>query len=159
METMLNQEHMLEVLVFALGSEHYGVNILGVQEIRGYESVTQLANAPAYLKGVVNLRGIVVPIIDMRICFGQPEPEYGQNTVVIVLSINGHVIGMVVDGVSDVVALDRGQIKEPPAMGMALDNTFLSGVATLDDITVMLVSIEKFLASLKLGAVVQQVAA
>ncbi|MGY1490314.1 chemotaxis protein CheW [Methylobacillus pratensis] len=156
---MLNQEHMLEVLVFALGGEHYGVNILGVQEIRGYESVTQLANAPAYLKGVVNLRGIVVPIIDMRICFGQPEPEYGQNTVVIVLNINAHVIGMVVDAVSDVVALDRSQIKDPPAMGMALDKTFLSGVATLDDITVMLLSIEKFLASLKLGAVVQQIAA
>ncbi len=155
---MLDQESVLEVLMFTLGGEYYGINILSVQEIRGYEQVTQLANTPEYIKGIVNLRGIIVPIVDMRIWFGQDNPEYNQNTVVIVLNLNGRVIGMVVDSVSDVTALDTSQIKEPPSMGAALDVTFLLGVATLDELTVMLLSIDKLIASIALGAAGQQAA-
>lgn len=156
---MLEQESSLEVLMFTLGGEHYGINILSVQEIRGYEQVTQIANAPEYLKGIVNLRGMIVPIVDMRIWFGQEGPTYNQNTVVIVLNLDGRVIGMVVDGVSDVTALSADQIKQPPAMGSALDTTSLLGVVALDDLTVMLLNIEKLMASIALGSTAQQVAA
>ena len=156
---MLDQESMLEVLMFTLGGEHYGINILSVQEIRGYENVTQIANAPEYIKGIVNLRGIIVPIVDMRVWFGQEGPEYNQNTVVIVLNLDGQVIGMVVDSVSDVTALDASQIKEAPTMGAALDTTFLLGVATLDDLTVMLLSIDKLMATIALGPATQQAVA
>lgn len=154
---MLDQESILEVLMFTLGGEHYGINILSVQEIRGYEQVTQIANAPEYLKGIVNLRGIIVPIVDMRIWFGQLEPTYNQNTVVIVLNLEERIIGMVVDSVSDVMALDAGQIKGPPAMGAAMEATFLLGVATVDELTVMLLSIDKLMTSVALGSAIQQV--
>lgn len=154
---MLDQESILEVLMFTLGGEHYGINILSVQEIRGYEQVTQIANAPEYLKGIVNLRGIIVPIVDMRIWFGQLEPTYNQNTVVIVLNLEERIIGMVVDSVSDVMALDAGQIKGPPAMGAAMEAAFLLGVATVDELTVMLLSIDKLMTSVALGSAIQQV--
>ena len=94
-----------EVLSFKLGKEEYGISILKVQEIRGYEQPTRMANAPEHLKGVINLRGSIVPIVDMRIKFGLAEPKYDSFTVVIILNIGHHVIGMVVDSVSDVVTL------------------------------------------------------
>ncbi|MCB5190363.1 chemotaxis protein CheW [Methylobacillus arboreus] len=149
---MLDQES-IEVLAFTLGQEHYGINILSVQEIRGYENVTKIANTPDFIKGVVNLRGIIVPIVDMRIRFGQPDPDYDHTTVVIVLNINGRVIGMVVDSVSDVIALGPGQIKEPPKMGSALDLAFLFGIASVDELTLMLLNIEALMASVSLGAI------
>ena len=89
-----------EFLAFKLGAEEYGIDILKVQEIRGYEAVTRIANAPEFLKGVVNLRGIIVPIVDMRIRFNLGEPGYDQFTVVIILNIAGRVVGMVVDSVT-----------------------------------------------------------
>ncbi len=98
----------LEVVTFTLGAEEYGIDIQKVQELRGYDAVTRIANAPDYIKGVVNLRGIIVPIIDMRIKFALGTPSYDQFTVVIVLNIGGRVVGMVVDSVSDVITLDAG---------------------------------------------------
>src|SRR3954463_11615432 len=94
-------------LVFVLGKEEYGVDILKVQEIRGYEKVTPIPSAPVYLKGVVNLRGVIVPVIDLRIKFGMAEPRYDAFTVVVILRLAHRVIGVVVDGVSDVVALTK----------------------------------------------------
>src|SRR3954468_21921361 len=94
-----------EVLSFRLGGEEYALSILKVQEIRGYDNVTRIASAPEYLKGVVNLRGIIVPIVDMRIKFKLGEPTYDQFTVVIILNINNRIMGMVVDSVSDVITL------------------------------------------------------
>lgn len=91
-----------EFLVFTLGEEEYGIDILKVQEIRGYDQVTRIANTPAFIKGVTNLRGVIVPIIDLRIKFAQPDVEYNDNTVVIVLNLEQRVVGIVVDGVSDV---------------------------------------------------------
>jgi len=95
-----------EFLAFTLGKEEYGIDILKVQEIRGYEAVTRIANSPDFIKGVVNLRGIIVPIVDMRIKFQLGEPTYDQFTVVIILNIGGRVVGMVVDSVSDVITLN-----------------------------------------------------
>src|SRR5438105_6918460 len=100
-----------EFLAFTLGKEEYGIDILKVQELRGYEAVTRIANSPDFIKGVVNLRGIIVPIIDMRIKFNLGEPTYNQFTVVIILNIAGRIVGMVVDSVSDVIALSSEQIK------------------------------------------------
>jgi len=136
-----------EVLVFILGGEEYAVDILKVQEIRGYEKVTAIPAAPAYLKGVVNLRGIIVPVIDMRIKFGMAEPKYDSFTVVIILRVSGRVIGIVVDGVSDVVALAASEVKPAPALGSIVDSGFLAGLATQGDRMILLLEIEKFLSS------------
>ena len=132
-----------EVLSFRLGSEEYAIGILKVQEIRGYEAVTVLANAPDFIKGVINLRGIIVPIVDMRIRFNVSKVTYDQFTVVIILNIGTRVIGIVVDSVSDVVVLAPDQIKPPPEMGTALDSSHLKGLATVDDRMLILLDIDK----------------
>src|SRR3978361_16271 len=130
-----------EFLAFTLGSEEYGIDILKVQEIRGYENVTRIANAPEFIKGVINLRGIIVPIVDMRIKFKLGEPTYDQFTVVIILNITGRVMGMVVDSVSDVIALSPGQVKAAPEMGAALNTDYLIGLGTIDERMLILVDI------------------
>ncbi len=136
-----------EFLSFRLGEEEYGVDILRVQEIRGYESVTRIANAPEYVKGVVNLRGTIVPIVDMRIKLGLGQPVYDEFTVVIVLNIGNRVIGMVVDSVSDVITLSGEQIRPAPPMGSSLDSDYLIGIGTLDDRMLILVDIDKMMSS------------
>ena len=149
------REQSREVLVFVLGGEEYAVDILKVQEIRGYEKVTPIPAAPAYLKGVVNLRGVIVPVIDMRIKFGLAEPKYDSFTVVIILRVAGRVIGVVVDGVSDVVPLAPGDIKAAPALGSIVDSGFLAGLATIGERMILLLEIEKFLSSGELNLVAQ----
>lgn len=144
-----------EVLVFVLGAEEYAVDILKVQEIRGYEKVTPIPAAPAYLKGVVNLRGIIVPVIDMRIKFGLAEPKYDSFTVVIILRVTGRVIGIVVDGVSDVVRLAPSDVKAAPGLGSIVDSGFLAGLATQGERMILLLEIEKFLSSGELNLVKQ----
>lgn len=143
----------LEVVTFTLGKEEYGIDIQRVQELRGYDAVTRIANAPDYIKGVVNLRGIIVPIIDMRIKFNLGTPSYDQFTVVIVLNIRGRVVGMVVDSVSDVITLSAEQIKPPPEMGAALDTDYLIGLGTLDERMLILVDIDKLMSSDEMGLV------
>lgn len=140
-----------EVLSFKLGSEEYGIDILKVQEIRGYESVTAIANSPSYLKGVINLRGIIVPIVDMRIKFNLSDPSYDQFTVVIILMIGDHTIGMVVDSVSDVVLLTADQIKPAPEMGANLSGEYLKGLGTLDERMLILIDIDKLMSSEDMG--------
>jgi len=144
-----------EYLAFTLGKEEYGVQILKVQELRGYEAVTTIANAPDYIKGVVNLRGIIVPIIDMRMKFNLGTPTYDQFTVVIILNIGGHTIGMVVDSVSDVISLTDGQIKPAPEMGTAFDTNYLIGLGTLDERMIILIDIEKLMSGTELGMLQQ----
>ena len=141
------REATREVLVFVLGKEEYGVDILKVQEIRGYEKVTPIPSAPAYLKGVVNLRGIIVPVIDLRMKFGLANPTYDSFTVVVILRIGGRVIGVVVDGVSDVVRLAANDVKPAPQLGGVVDASFLAGLATQNDRMVLLLDIEKLLSS------------
>jgi purine-binding chemotaxis protein CheW len=147
------RETTREVLVFVLGAEEYGVDILKVQEIRGYEKVTPLPRAPAYLKGVVNLRGTIVPVIDLRIKFGMADPRYDSFTVVVILRLAGRVIGVVVDGVSDVVQLGEKDVKAAPHLGSVVDATFLAGLATKDDRMILLLDIEKLLSTGELDLV------
>ncbi|VTR59651.1 Chemotaxis protein CheW [Serratia fonticola] len=105
-----------EFLIFTLGNEEYGIDILKVQEIRGYDQVTRIANTPAFIKGVTNLRGVIVPIIDLRVKFAQQDVSYDENTVVIVLNFGQRVVGIVVDGVSDVLSLTTDQIRPAPSL-------------------------------------------
>ncbi len=142
-----------EFLAFTLGKEEYGIDILKVQEIRGYEAVTRIANAPEFVKGVVNLRGIIVPIVDMRIKFNLGEPTYDQFTVVIILNISGRVVGMVVDSVSDVITLGPEQIKPAPEMGTAFNTDYLIGLGTLDERMLILVDIDKLMSSSEMGLI------
>ncbi len=142
-----------EYLAFRLGEEEYGIDILKVQEIRGYENVTRIANAPAFIKGVINLRGIIVPIVDMRIKFNLGEPTYDQFTVVIILSIANRVMGMVVDSVSDVTTLQPEQIRPAPQMGTALNTDYLIGLGTLEERMLILLDIERLMSSAEMGLV------
>ena len=142
-----------EFLAFTLGSEEYGIDILKVQEIRGYEQVTRIANAPDFVKGVVNLRGIIVPIVDMRIKFRLGEPTYDQFTVVIILNIGGRIMGMVVDSVSDVITLSAAQIKPAPEMGTAFNTDYLTGLGTLDERMLILIDIDKLMSSADMGLI------
>ena len=140
-----------EVLSFRLGGEEYAISILKVQEIRGYDAVTRIANAPEYLKGVVNLRGSIVPIVDMRIKFNVGAPTYDAFTVVIVLNINNHTIGMVVDSVSDVVTLTPDQIKPAPDLGATVSGEYLRGLGTVGERMLILLDIDKLLGSEEMG--------
>ncbi len=134
-----------ELLTFTLGREEYGIDILKVQEIRGYDAVTTIANAPEFIKGVINLRGIIVPIVDMRIKFKLGNVTYDETTVVIILNVANRVVGMVVDGVSDVLTLKPEQIRPAPEFGAALDTRYLQGLGTVDDRMLILVDIEKLI--------------
>jgi purine-binding chemotaxis protein CheW len=142
-----------EFLAFTLGKEEYGIHILKVQELRGYEEPTRIANAPQFIKGVVNLRGIIVPIIDMRIKFNLGTPTYDQFTVVIILNIAGRVLGMVVDSVSDVITLSPDQVKPAPEMGTALNTEHLIGLGTIDERMLILVDIDKLMSSSEMGLI------
>ncbi len=142
-----------EFLAFTLGDEEYGIDILKVQEIRGYEAVTRIANAPEFIKGVVNLRGTIVPIVDMRIRFNLGTPTYDQLTVVIILNIMGRVVGMVVDTVSDVITLKSDEIKPPPEMGAAFGTDYLVGIGTHDERMLILIDIDKLMSSAEMGLI------
>lgn len=142
-----------EVLAFTLGQEEYGIDILTVQEIRGYESVTRIANAPPFIKGVVNLRGAIVPIADMRIKFDLGDPRYDATTVVIVLNLGNTTVGIVVDSVSDVVTLTREQIKPAPVLNGGIDADCLHGLGTVGERMLILLDIERLMASPEMGLV------
>jgi purine-binding chemotaxis protein CheW len=136
-----------EFLAFTLGGEEYGIDILLVQEIRGYEPVTRIANAPDFIKGVVNLRGTVVPVVDMRIKLNLGSPVYDQFTVVIILNISGRVVGMVVDSVSDVTTLAPAQIHPAPEVNSGFDEDYLIGLGTLGERMLILLDIDKLMSS------------
>src|SRR5512135_431439 len=130
-----------ELLTFTLGNEEYGIDILKVQEIRGYDTVTKIANAPEFIKGVINLRGIIVPIVDLRIKFNLGKVDYDQFTVVIILNLGNRVVGIVVDSVSDVLSLTPEQIKAAPSLSAALDTRYITGLGTVDERMLILVDI------------------
>jgi purine-binding chemotaxis protein CheW len=141
-----------EYLTFRLGTEEYGIDILKVQEIRGYEQPTRIAGAPAFLKGVVNLRGVIVPIVDLRIKFGLGSAEYNSFTVVIILNIAKKIVGVVVDQVSDVVALDSKDIRPAPTFSEAVvESTFIQGIGQVDDRMLILTDIERLLTASEMG--------
>ena len=142
-----------EFLAFKLGAEEYGIDILRVQEIRSYEAPTRIANAPSFIKGVVNLRGVIVPIVDMRLKFNLDTVNYDSFTVVIVLNIAGRVVGMVVDAVSDVITLTPEQLRPVPQFNSNIDSDHLLAIGAIDDRMLILVDIEKLMKSADMGLV------
>src|SRR5690606_34588642 len=140
-----------EFLAFRLGKEEYGIDILKVQEIRGYDAITKIANAPEFIKGMVNLRGVIVPIVDMRIKFNLGEVHYDQFTVVIILNLSGRVVGIVVDSVSDVIKLEMEQVHATPEFGAAVDTEYIMGLGTVEDRMLVLIDIEKLMSRQDMG--------
>ena len=147
-----------EYLTFRLGSEEYGIDILKVQEIRSYEPPTKIANAPAYLKGVVNLRGVIVPIVDLRVKFNcvneEGQTDFNSFTVVIVLNVRGRVVGAVVDSVSDVMQLSEQMIQPAPEMSHSvIDTSYITGIANVSDRLLILMDIESLMSSSEMGLI------
>ncbi|MFA9273995.1 MAG: chemotaxis protein CheW [Candidatus Aquirickettsiella gammari] len=157
-KTAETKPEVSQFLAFTLGDEEYGLALLQVQELREYEKVTQIANAPAFLKGVINLRGIIVPIMDMRIKLGLANITYNELTVVIILNIRGRTVGMVVDSVSDVISLNPEHMKPAPEMGTAVGTDYLIGLGTIDERMIILVDIERMLSSSEIGLLEQAAA-
>lgn len=153
MTTLAGESAGEEFLVFTLGSEEYGIDIFKVQEIRGYDQVTRITNTPAFIKGVTNLRGVIVPIVDLRIKFAQNDVCYNDNTVVIVLNLQQRVVGIVVDGVSDVLSLSADQIRPAPQFAVTLATECLTGLGSLEDRMLILVDIERLLSSEEMALV------
>jgi len=144
---MVNREELREFLSFRLGAEEYGIEILKVQEIRGWEQPTVIANTPAFIKGVINLRGIIVPIVDLRLKFNLGEAKYDEFTVVIILSVAKRVVGAVVDAVSDVQTLAPQQIKPAPEFSAALETQFITGLGIIEERMLILLDIERLMTS------------
>jgi len=143
-----------EFLIFSLGEEQYGIDILKVQEIRGYDAVTRVANAPSFIKGVTNLRGVIVPIADLRLKFELESAAYDDQTVVVVLNVAGRVVGIVVDGVSDVKTLTSDQIRPAPQFNSTVNTDFITGIGTVDDRMLILMDIEKLMTSEEMALMV-----
>jgi len=153
MAASANAENINEFLIFRLGGEEYGIDILKVQEIRGYDAdtVTRIANAPDFIKGVTNLRGVIVPIVDLRVRFQPGAAQYNAQTVVIILNLAERVVGIVVDGVSDVLMLGESQISPAPEFNSALSTDYLTGLGTVESRMLVLIDIEKLMGSADMG--------
>jgi purine-binding chemotaxis protein CheW len=136
-----------EYLTFRLDREEYGIDILKVQEIRGYEPPTRIANAPHFIKGVVNLRGTIIPIVDMRLRFNCEKAEYNGFTVVIILNLKARVVGIVVDSVSDVMQLGEEHKRSAPDLDSVIDNSCIDGLGAVGDRMLILLDIEKMMAA------------
>jgi len=142
----------LEFLTFRLGNEEYGIDIQQVHELRGYDKVTRIANAPESVKGVIYLRGAIVQIIDMRIRLSLGVPVYNEFTVVIILNVSGRTVGIVVDSVSDVIKLTPDQIQPPPVFDASSDTEFVTGLGTLDERMLILLDLGKLISGAELEA-------
>ena len=140
-----------EYLTFRLDQEEYGIDILKVQEIRGYEQPTRIANAPAFIKGVVNLRGTIVHIVDMRLKFNCAQADYNSFTVVIILNLRDRVVGIVVDSVSDVMELSAENIRSAPDVESAIDNGCILGLGSVGERMLILLDIEKLMSNADMG--------
>ena len=140
-----------QYLTLRLGGEEYAIDILQVKEIRSYEIPTKMANSPDYIKGVINLRGVIVPIVDLRMKLRLDKVDYNDFTVVIILNVRGNVIGAVVDAVSDVVTLDGANIKAAPQFESSIDSRFIRGIVQLGERILIVVNIEALLSNAELG--------
>ena len=134
-----------QYLTFILGEEHYGVDILRVQEIKGYAAVTRIPNTPPYIKGVLNLRGAIVPIVDLRTKFGMEKVEMTMFTVIVVVVVRDRVMGIVVDAVSDVLDIAAKDIQPPPNFGIRVDTSFIQSIAKSGDKLITLLDIDRVL--------------
>lgn len=144
-----------EYLTFRLDREEYGIDILKVQEIRGYESPTRIANAPSFIKGVVNLRGTIVPIVDMRLKFNCEKAVYDSFTVVIILNLRQRIVGIVVDSVSDVMGLAPENLRAAPDIESVIDSDSVLGLGSLGDRMLILLDIEKLMSGVDMGLVTE----
>ena len=142
-----------EYLTFRLGGEEYGIDILRVQEIRSFEEPTRLANAAGFLLGVINLRGVIVPIVDLRVKFGCMDTAINAMTVVIVLNVKGRILGAVVDAVSDVMELAQEAVRPAPSMSTAVDTSYITGIANTNDRMLILIDIESLMSSADMGLI------
>lgn len=144
-----------EFLSFRLGGEEYGIDILRVQEIRSYEAPTRIANSPAFIKGVVNLRGVIVPVVDLRLKLGLESADYNEFTVIIVLNVRGRVIGAVVDSVSDVLALGAEHIKPAPELSGPVGSAYILGLGCIqqgdDERMLILTDIDALMSNDEIG--------
>lgn len=140
-----------QYLTLRLGKEEYAIDILRVQEIRSYEEPTRMVNAPSFIKGVVNLRGVIVPIVDLRMKLNLEQVEYNDFTVVIILNVRGTVIGAVVDSVSDVVTLSADMIKPAPQFDTTLDARFITGLANVGERMLIVLNIEAMMSNAEMG--------
>jgi purine-binding chemotaxis protein CheW len=147
-----------QFLTFTIQGEEYGIEILRVQEIKGISKVRPIPNAPGYIKGAMNLRGTVVPIIDLRSRFGMEEAEYNQFTVIIMVSVGAKVVGLVVDAVSDVLNITKEQIEDTPDIGGEIDVSFFRGMGKIGEKLVLLLNIDRLLAGERLEATDQTAA-
>lgn len=152
-EDQANQNLVQEYLTFTLGEEEYAIDILKVQEIRGYDAVTRIANTPEYIKGVINMRGVIVPVVDMRLKFHLGNATYDQFTVMIILNLGQRIVGMVVDSVSDVIGLNPEEIRPAPDFGSTFDTQYLIGLASVGDRMAIVVDIEKLMTSQEMGLI------
>ncbi len=132
-----------QYLTFVLGAEEYGIDVLKVQEIKAYAAITAIPNTPSYIKGVINLRGSIVPIMDLRTRFGLPEIEYTKFTVIIVIRVGAKVVGLVVDAVSDVLSVAGAQIEPPPELGADAGTSYMTGMAKVGQKLVQIIEIER----------------
>lgn len=146
-DTKADANEQTEFLTFVLGDENYAINIMTVKEIRGYETTTKIANAPAFIKGVINLRGDIVPIVDLRIKFNLGQATYDEFTIVIMLNIANRIVGIVVDEVSDVIKVAESEIKPPPEFGVAFDSDYLQGLVSQEELMIILINIEALITS------------
>jgi len=142
-----NAADVKECLSFRLGAEEYGIDILAVREIRAFERPTRIASAPAFILGVINLRGVIVPIVDLRIKFGVGEAAYDGTTVVIILNVANRVLGIVVDSVSDVLPLKDEEIRPAPEFSAAIEASYVRGLASVNERLLILVDIEMLMTS------------
>jgi purine-binding chemotaxis protein CheW len=149
----LSAHDEVEFLSFVLGEEHYALDIMSVKEIRGYEPVTKIANAPSFIKGVLNLRGDIVPIVDLRMKFNVGTVTYDEFTIVIMLNVCDRIVGIVVDAVSDVIKLSSEAILPAPEFGAAFDSRYLKGLATVEEKMISLVNIQALISSDELGLI------
>jgi purine-binding chemotaxis protein CheW len=142
-----------QFLTFSLGQEEYGIDILKVQEIRGYSAVTHIPNAPPHVRGIMNLRGTVVPVVDLRAKFGMEAAEYGKFTVIIVVMVGEKIAGLVVDAVSDVLNINQADVRPAPDLGAHCDTRFISGVVSVAEKLAVLVDIDRLLTDEEIAAV------
>lgn len=156
-QDLITAEGTDQFLTFMLAGEEYGVDILRVQEIKGWDAVTNIPNTPEYIRGVINLRGTIVPIVDLRLRFNMDKMEYGPTTVVIVLKVmsdeKSRIMGIVVDGVSDVYNIPSEEIREAPDFGSGIDTDFVMGLASVEDKMVILLDIDHMLNAAELAGI------
>jgi purine-binding chemotaxis protein CheW len=134
-----------QYLTFTLGNEEYGVPILTVQEIKGYVPATPIPHTPAFIKGVMDLRGVIMPVLDLRVKFGMPSAEYDQFTVIIVVKVKSKMLGLVVDAVSDVLSVKNGEVRTTPEFGGQIDTRFIQGLAKAGEKLVVLLDLDRVL--------------